>query len=85
VIGTEGAGSEMVAGRLPLQVVDDQPEAGLLQVGGHAAPHHAQPDESHHRFVIRHLVTPFRFDPMPHNSILNCCRPHESFRLYPHR
>jgi hypothetical protein len=45
-IGPDGAGIEMMTGRLPLQVVDDQPEASLLQVGGHAAAHDAQPDES---------------------------------------
>src|SRR5712691_7921365 len=44
----------MMARRLPVQVVDDQLEAGLLQVGRHAAAHGAQPHETHHHVVLGH-------------------------------
>jgi hypothetical protein len=41
----------MMARRLPVQIMDDKPEAGLLQVGGHAAAHGANPDEAYHNAV----------------------------------
>jgi hypothetical protein len=46
----------MMARRLPVQIVDDELVAGLLQVGSHPAAHGAQPDESHH-LVLGHLFT----------------------------
>src|SRR5262249_40098661 len=48
---------KMMAGRLPVQVVDDQLEAGALHVGGQAAAHGAQPDEPHHYVGLRHPFT----------------------------
>ena len=47
----------MMAGRLPVHVVNDQLEAGLLHVGGHPATHGAQPNESHYHVVLRHPIT----------------------------
>jgi hypothetical protein len=46
-----------MAGRLPAEVVHDEAEAGLLQVGSHPAAHGAQPDESHDHAVLRHFLT----------------------------
>jgi hypothetical protein len=53
----DGAGSDMMARRLPGKVVDDEPIAGLLQVGGDRAAHGAQTDESHHHVVLGHAFT----------------------------
>jgi len=53
----DGTVGKMMAGRLPVQVVDDQPEAGSLHVGGHAAAHGAQPDEPHRHVVLGHAFT----------------------------
>src|SRR5262249_17219896 len=47
----------MMAGRLPVQVVDDQLEAGSLHVGGHPAAHGAQPDEPHRHVALGHPFT----------------------------
>jgi hypothetical protein len=35
------SGIEMMAGRLPVQIVDDEFEPGLLDVGGHPSAHSA--------------------------------------------
>src|SRR5262249_59054448 len=51
------AGIDMMAGRLPMEVMNDEPEAGLLHVGCHPAAHRAQSDESHHYTFLGHLVT----------------------------
>ena len=54
----------MMAGSLPVQVVDNQLEAGPLHIGSHTAAHGAQPDESHHHVVLGHrftVTTIFRF------------------------
>jgi hypothetical protein len=53
----DGAIGQMMAGRLPVQVVDDQLEAGSLHVGGHAAAHGAQPDEPYRHVVLGHPFT----------------------------
>src|SRR5262249_50017979 len=47
----------MMAGRLPMQVVDEEPEAGSLHVGGHAAAHGAEPDEPYRHVVLGHPIT----------------------------
>src|SRR4029453_10114055 len=53
----DGAIGKMMAGRLSVQVVDEKPEAGFLHIGGHPAPHGAQPDESHRHVILGHPIT----------------------------
>src|SRR5262249_61150417 len=53
----DGAIGKMMAGRLPVQVVGGQVEAGLLNVGGHPAAHGAQPDEPHRHVILGHPIT----------------------------
>jgi len=47
------AGAQMPGGRLPGQVMHNQVMPRLLQVGGHAGAHHAEPDETNfHCFLL---------------------------------
>jgi hypothetical protein len=50
----------MMAGRLPVQIVDDELKAGLLQIARHAAAHRTQPYESDYDTICGHRVLPFR-------------------------
>jgi hypothetical protein len=52
-VGPGRASLQMMAGRLPMQIVHDQLVAGLLQIGRHLGSHHAEPDKSDDR-LIRH-------------------------------
>src|SRR5262249_6961175 len=53
----DGASGKMMAGRLPVQVVDEELEAGSLHVGGHPAAHGAQPDEPYRHLALGHPFT----------------------------
>ena len=82
-VGPDGAGIEMVTCGLTVQIVHDQPEAGLLQVGRHTAAHGAKSDKSYQHGLFGHRFTAVHSLPAAYRLARFAIRSHAVAELVP--